>query len=391
MFSGAILIISQSVPLRQRPIYTGAIGTMFGVSSVAGPLLGGAFTDHLTWRWCFYINLPLRGVTLAFIVFFFKAPKSVKVVATFKEQITQMDPFGSLLFMPGIICMLLALQWGGREYDWDNARTIALFVLFGILAMGFVVVQFISSDNATVPVRVVKNWTVWGSSLFCFGLGASFFTLLYLLPIWFQAIKDASAMKSGIMNLPTLLSSIIFAILAGVVVTQFGYYTLFMLLSPILMAIGTGLISTFDINTGPSAWIGYQLILGAGCGIGMQQPLITIQAVLPVEDIPAGTALMVFSQTLGGALFVSVAQNVFHNQLLKNLASEARGINAHAVIAAGATMIREAVPEFILAAVLKAHNDALTHMFYVSVAMAAFTMLGALAPCPMGFCQGKGT
>jgi MFS family permease len=183
MFSGAILIISQSVPLRQRPIYTGALSAMYGVSSVAGPLMGGAFTDNesLTWRWCFYINLPLGGVTLAFILFFFEAPKSVKARATPKEQFMKMDPLGSLFFMPGIICLLLALQWGGTEYDWDNGRIIALFVLFGVLIIGFVIVQYYSGDNATVPGRVFKNRNVWGAFVFCVGLGASFFTILYFV------------------------------------------------------------------------------------------------------------------------------------------------------------------------------------------------------------------
>jgi MFS family permease len=181
MFSGAILIISQSVPLRQRPIYTGALSGMYGIASVVGPLMGGAFTDHVTWRLCFYINLPLGAVTLVSIGFFFKAPKSVKLVATFKEQITQMDPFGSLCFMPGIICLLLALQWGGTEYEWDNARIIALFVLSSVLITGFVVIQYLSGDNATVPGRVFKNRNIWGASIFCFGLGAAFFTILYFV------------------------------------------------------------------------------------------------------------------------------------------------------------------------------------------------------------------
>ncbi|KAL5341493.1 major facilitator superfamily domain-containing protein [Aspergillus crustosus] len=378
MFSGAILIISQSVPLHKRPIYTGALSGMYGIASVAGPLMGGAFTDHITWRWCFYINLPLGGLTLAFIVFFFKTTESVKTVATFKEQVSQMDPLGSFFFMPGIICMLLALQWGGTEYAWDNTRIIALFILFAVLIGGFIAVQYFSGDSATVPGRVFKNRNVWGAALFCFSLGAAFFTILYYLPIWFQAIKGSSATKSGIMNLPMLLSSVIFAMLSGVFVTTVGYYTPLMYLSPVLMTIGAGLLTTFTPETGHPAWIGYQVLLGIGIGIGLQQPLIVVQTVLPLEDIPTGTALIIFGQTLGGALFVSVGENVFHNQLIKNLASEAPGLDAHAVVDAGATMIREAVSAEILPAVLRAYNDALTQTFYVGVAMAAITILGAL-------------
>ncbi|KAI9367709.1 MFS general substrate transporter [Aspergillus egyptiacus] len=378
LFSGAILIIAQSVRLRKRPVYTGALGAMFGLASVAGPLMGGAFTDHLTWRWCFYINLPIGGLTLAFIVLFFKSPSSAKQVASFREKICQMDPFGSIFFLPGIISLLLALQWGGTKYDWDNARIIALFVLSGVLCLGFAIVQSFAGDNATVPVRVYRNRNVWGASFFLFSLGASFFIFLYFLPIWFQAIKGVSATKSGIMNLPILLSSVISAMLSGGMVTTFGYYTPFMIASSILMAIGAGLLTTFDVDTGHSAWIGYQVLLGFGIGLGMQQPLIVVQAVLPLQDVPTGTAVMVFSQTLGGALFVSVGQNVFHNQLIKHLISEVPGIDAHAVVGAGATMIRQAVPEAALPAVLKAYNDAIVETFYVGVAMAVLALIGSL-------------
>ncbi|KAL4883844.1 major facilitator superfamily domain-containing protein [Aspergillus karnatakaensis] len=378
LFAGAILIISQSVPLRQRPIYTGAISGMYGIASVAGPLMGGAFTDHLSWRWCFYINLPLGGLTLAFILFFFKTKESVKTTASFKEQISQMDPLGSLFFMPGIICLLLALQWGGSEYAWNSARIIALFVVFGVLIGIFIIVQCFSGDNATVPRRVSKDRNIWGASLFAVCLGASFFTILYFLPIWFQAIKGASATKSGIMNLPMLLSSVIFAMLSGVFTTYTGYYTPCMYICPILMTIGAGLLTTFTPHTGSAEWIGYQIILGSGIGLGLQQPLMVVQATLPKEDIPTGTALIIFAQTLGGALFISVAENVFHNQLIKNLISQAPMVDAHAVVNVGATMIRQAVPAEALPAVLSAYNDALTQTFYVGVALAAITLLGAL-------------
>jgi hypothetical protein len=151
-----------------------------------------------------------------------------------------------------------------------------------------------------------------------------------------------------------------------------------MYISPIVMTIGASLLTTFTPETGHPAWIGYQFLLGTGIGIGLQQPLIVVQTILPLQDIPTGTALIIFGQTLGGALFISVGENVFHNQLLKNLASEAPGIDAHAVVNAGATMIREAVSAEILPAVLSAYNDALTQTFYVGVAMAAITMLGAI-------------
>jgi MFS family permease len=113
IYSGAVVIIAKTVPLHQRPTYTGMIGSMYGLASVAGPLMGGAFTDKLTWRWCFYINLPLGAVTAFFIVFFFQAPKRVRDrAAGLRAQLEQFDVLGTIFFIPAIICILLALQWG---------------------------------------------------------------------------------------------------------------------------------------------------------------------------------------------------------------------------------------------------------------------------------------
>lgn len=167
IFSGAILIISKMVPLHQRPSYTSAIGSMYGIASVAGPLMGGAFTDRLTWRWRFYINLPFGGVTAAFIIFFFKAPKRVCArAAGWRAQLGQFDLLGTLFFVPAVVCLLLALQWGGSKYPWSNGRVISLFVIFGLSMAFFVAIQIWKRDNTTVLPRIFKNRNLWGSAAF---------------------------------------------------------------------------------------------------------------------------------------------------------------------------------------------------------------------------------
>ncbi|KAF2645802.1 MFS general substrate transporter [Massarina eburnea CBS 473.64] len=378
IFSGAILIVANSVPLRQRPTYMGFIGGMYGIASVAGPLLGGVFTDRLTWRWCFYINLPFGAVTAAFIIPFFNIKhRDGKQNLTWKEQVAKFDLHGTALFLPAIICLLLALQWGGSKYAWGSGRVVALLVLAFVLLAGFVGVQIWKQENATVPPRVFKNRNVWGSAWYGAMLGAAFFVSVYYLPLWFQAIKGASATKSGIMNLPAILGLVIVSMGSGIAVTAIGYYTPFMLLSSVLMSIGAGLLTTFDVNTGHSQWIGYQFIFGAGVGFGMQQTLVAVQSVLPKDDVPIGTAIMMFSQTLGGALFISVGQNVFTNQLIKNLASVVPDLNPQLVLSVGATGIKSAVPQQFLSGVLSAYNTTLTQTFYVSVATAAMSILGA--------------
>ena len=213
---------------------------------------------------------------------------------------------------------------------------------------------------------------------FAFCLGASFFVFIYYIPIWFQAIKGTTAVESGIRNLPMILGLVIVSIIAGIAITLLGYYTPFMIISSVLMAIGAGLLSTFRVDTGHSKWIGYQALYGLGVGFGMQQPLIAAQTVCSLEDVPTATAIINFTLTLGGALFVSVGQNIFTNRLLSNLAEKVPAVDPDIVLQIGATSLRTAVDRVQLPGVLSAYNDALDQTFYVALAMACFSLVGSL-------------
>ncbi|KAL1302086.1 hypothetical protein AAFC00_002524 [Neodothiora populina] len=378
IFSGAILIVANTVPLSKRPIYTGLIGGMYGLASVAGPLMGGAFTDHVSWRWCFYINLPFGLVTGIFIVFFFHPTQRARAMsAGWKAKLEQFDIYGTLIFLPMIVCLLLALQWGGSKYPWSSGRIIALFVVFGVLCIIFVGVQIWKGENATVPPRVLKQRSVAASAWFGACLGAAFFVFVYYLPIWFQAIKGVSATKSGIMSLPLILGLVIVSLIGGGLITAFGYYTPFIITSSILMCIGAGLLTTLQTNTGHAKWIGYQALFGFGVGFGMQNTLIAVQTVLPKADVPIGTAIVMFSQTLGGALFISVAQNIFTNRLLTNLKAVVPGLDSSIVLATGATNLKTVIAQEYLPGVQTAYNEAITQCFYVAVALACLSSIGA--------------
>ncbi|KAJ7200941.1 major facilitator superfamily transporter [Mycena haematopus] len=382
IISGALIIVANTVPLARRPIYTGLVGGTYGIASVAGPLMGGAFTDKVTWRFCFYINLPIGAITLAVVIFLFKMPQHGRVKhepATFMQRAAQFDPFGTLVFIPAIVSLLLALQWGGSKYPWNSPRIIALFVVFGILILGFIGIQFWKQDAATIPPRILKQRSMWSSSFFAFCVGGAFFILTFYLPIWFQAIHGVTAVHSGIDNLPMILSLVLASIFGGVVITIIGYYAPFMIASSTILAIACGLISTLKINSNHTKWIPYQFVAGIGVGLGQQQPLLAAQAVLDLKDVPIGTSMIMFSQTLGGALFISIAQNVFTNKLVSGLLSKVPDVSPALVLSSGATSLKDNVPSQYLSDVLLVYNDALAAAFYVAIAMSGLSLFGSLA------------
>ena len=377
IFSGAIIIIMNLVPLHKRPILQGLMGAVFGVSSVIGPLLGGVFTTKVSWRWCFYINLPIGGVAIIVLILILHVPKAKKAGTPWRQQILQLDPIGTAFFVSSIVCLLLALQWGGSTYAWGNGRIIALLVLFVVCISVFIGVQIWKKETATVPPRIVTQRSIAAGMWSQFCVGSAMMALIYYLPIWFQAIKGVSAIKSGIDTLPLILSLVVSSISAGFLVTRVGYYTPFMIANGVVMSIGAGLITTWTPETLHPKWIGYQFIFGFGLGMGMQQASLAAQAVLSRKDAPIGIALVMFCQQLGGAVFVSVGESVFTNQLINGLKTVA-GISPTAVVNTGATDIRHVVDPSNLPAVLVAYNGALRKTFTVALAMACFSIIGGL-------------
>ncbi|KAH7165089.1 major facilitator superfamily domain-containing protein [Fusarium sp. MPI-SDFR-AT-0072] len=374
IFSRAVLIIVLSVPMRQRPTYIGILAGMYGVSSVAGPLMGGAFTDRVTWRWCFNINLSLGLVTVLFVSFFFNPPQSgsPKNKPSWKGQLSNFDLEGSACFLPAIISLLLALQWAGSKYPWSDSRIIGLLVVFGVLILLFVAIQWWKKDKATVPPRILSR-AVWSCAAFAVCFSASFFLLVYYILIWFQSVKDTSAVRYGIMNLPMLLGLVMMSVFAGGAVSALGYYTPLIIVSAMLMSIGAGLLTTFRLSTNSHAWIGYQALYSIGAGLGMQLPLVAVQTALAEHDIPVDTAILMLSQTLGGSVFVQVV-----------------GVDPKRVSSIGATELRERVPGKVLHSVLVAYNKALTNTWYVSVAMAVLALIPAVF-IPWKSVKGKNT
>ncbi len=184
IFSGCLLIMIPMIPLHRRPAFQGLFGMVFGIASVLGPLVGGGFTGGVTWRWCFYINLPIGAVALVFMVFFWNPPKEKHAPARLWVHIKRLDPLGMLFFLPGIISLFIAFQWGGSIYQWNDWHVIVLFVVFGVCTAAFLAVQIFMPETASVPPKVITQRSVAFGTGFTFFLAGSMLMLVYYVPVW---------------------------------------------------------------------------------------------------------------------------------------------------------------------------------------------------------------
>ncbi|KAI0179211.1 major facilitator superfamily domain-containing protein [Hypoxylon sp. FL1284] len=377
MFSGFMVIMFHVVPLSQRPIYQGMFGAVFAIASVIGPLLGGVFVDKVTWRWCFYINLPIGAVSIlvTMLIMHVHNQKLDEQASGLLEKLKQLDPIGNLIFFPGVICLVLAFQWGGVVYPWNDARIIVLFVLCGVLIIAFIGVQAWKKEDASLPPRVVNNRSMLGAAWYGFFMGAGMMVLIYYLPIWFQAVKGVSAFTSGLMLLPIILSAVVGSLVCGVLITKVGYYTPFFYIATVLASIGTGLMTTFTPDTGSGKWIGYQILAGIGFGCGSTMPLNVAQTVLDRPDIAAGSAFIMFSRFIGSAIFLPVAQTVLLSSLVKNV-SNLPNIDPKAVAQGGITELTGQASGQELDMLIDDYSRAIIDVFYMAVAVVAITIFG---------------
>ncbi|KAI1323785.1 putative MFS aflatoxin efflux pump [Xylariaceae sp. FL0255] len=377
IYSGSIVGIVHSVPLRKRPLFMGLFGAVSGVASILGPLVGGALTTNVSWRWVFYINLPFGGVALLIIAVVLHRPLRDPKEMSWKAKLSQLDLVGTSCLIPGVVSLLLALQLGGSTFPWNDRRIIALLVLAGVLLIAFVIVQRLMPRTATVPGRIFKQRSIYSGSWAIFFIGAQMNVFLYFLPIWFQAVTGVSAVESGIRLLPFPLATIIASVLVGAGATIIGYYTPFLIVASVFMAVGAGLLTTFQVDTQIAKWVGYQVLYGLGLGMGIQVPNVAAQTVLPIDDVPTGASLMLFSQLLGGTIFTSVGQSVFNQGLVSRL-SKIPGINTTGIDSSGATTVISNNSPDLKAAIIVAYNDALRGTFKVGLVLAALTIIGAL-------------
>jgi MFS family permease len=222
--SGAYIIIGHVFPLHIRPLCISSIAMVFAVAAVLGPVLGGIFTTDLTWRWCFYINLPFGGFTMVALLFFLPPLKRPELSSvSLAQKIKKIDIIGLLIFVPAVISLLLALQWGGSTYPWNNGRIIALLILFGVLSIAFIAFEKWKGVEAALPIHIITQRSVAAAAWNAFCNGAAFFLLIYYIPFWQQVVRNASAASSGVSLLPFILAVVVMANLVGFLVMKSGY------------------------------------------------------------------------------------------------------------------------------------------------------------------------
>lgn len=380
LFSGCFVILVRTTPLRRRPMFTGMMGAVEGISTLAAPLVGGALVQSLGWRWCFYINAPTGAATL--LISFFCLPDLSRSQnaprMTFMEKLSQLDLISNLLFIPSLTALFIAFSWAGTKYPWNSGPVIGSIVAFAILMVAFLYNQVRRGDAATLPMHILKRRSVIAGFVFVVTSNSTGNVLEYYLPTYYQVVRGFSPAQSGYMMLPFIIAGTIGALVHGFGTSKFGYYAPFMLLGSVVMPVAAGLMTTVKVNTGTVQLVAYTALSGLGYGVGFSGPQNAVQTILPTDEVPLGTSLMLFAQSFGPAVAIAVAQVLFIDQLSTNLSPLVPGLKGTNIQNVGLSQIVANIPPENVEKALVAIDKSLSHTWYLVAGLACATMVGSL-------------
>ncbi|OBB64229.1 MDR family MFS transporter [Mycobacterium sp. 852014-50255_SCH5639931] len=371
----AMALIGEVIPLRDRGRYQGAMGAVFGVTTVIGPLLGGYFTDHFTWRWAFWINVPIS------VVVFFVAAAAIPALSDRTKPV--IDYAGILLVGLGASGLTLATSWGGTTYPWGSPMIIGLFVGSVIALCVFAWVE----SRAAAPILPTR---LFGSPVFTvccvlsFVVGFAMLGALTFLPTYMQFVDGVSATTSGLRTLPMVIGMLTTSMGSGVIVGRTGRYKVFPVAGTAVMAVAFFLMSRMDPSTSVLVQSLFLVILGAGIGMCMQTLVLIVQNTVGFDDLGVATSGVTFFRTIGSSFGAAIFGSLFTNFLHSRIGPAMVASRAPAAAAASPEALHR-LPRQAAAPIVAAYAESLTHVFLwaVPVALVGFVLALFLREVPL--------